>query len=175
MTAALVVNAQTPEPIATKDFAGGLYRTDDLFIAGQPLTVEAIKALKAEGATTVVNIRTPEEMKSQGPFSREHEIVESLGMTYVHIPTGGPDYPYSPAAVEKFSRAVAQSSGPVLLHCASGRRASHLWVAYLTTIKGLSLEEAVQLGKQVNFGSQPVEGFLGDEVEYSLKGETSPN
>ena len=50
---------------------------DDLFIAGQP-TEKALRDLKANGVTTVINLRMPEEMKQIG-FD-EAALVSELGM-----------------------------------------------------------------------------------------------
>ncbi len=40
---------------------------DDVFISGQP-TDRALRDLRAQGVTTVVNLRTPEEMSTRVPF-----------------------------------------------------------------------------------------------------------
>lgn len=162
--------ADSIKKIETDAFAGVVYQAGDIYIAGQPLDPNALKEMQHRGVVTVVNLRTPEEMKSQGPMAVEKEIVEAMDMNYVYLPSGGPDYPYSPDTVKHFAEAVANSTGGVLLHCASGRRASHLWVAYLASEKGVPLETAIEMGKQVNFGSQPFEAFLGGAVERRLKG-----
>jgi len=164
-------HAESPRKIESDDFAGVIYQAGEIYIAGQPLNPGALKQMQDRGVVTVVNLRTPEEMKSQGPMSVEKEIVEAMDMNYVYLPSGGADYPYSPETVRRFAEAVSISSGSVLLHCASGRRASHLWVAYLASEKGVPLETAIELGKQVNFGSQPFEAFLGGAVERELKRE----
>jgi protein tyrosine phosphatase (PTP) superfamily phosphohydrolase (DUF442 family) len=89
-------------------------------------------------------------------------------MRYVHTPAGGPDNPYSPAAVDQLAAAIAASQGKVLLHCASARRASHLWIAYLVRHQGLTLEQAMRHGRAVNFGELPLEGFLGQPISFEL-------
>ncbi|MEQ1691666.1 MAG: sulfur transferase domain-containing protein, partial [Gemmatimonas sp.] len=71
---------------------------DDLFISGQP-TAQALRELRAQGVTTVVNLRMQEELDRAVKFD-EPGTIASLGMQYVHIPMRGtPDAPYSPAAV----------------------------------------------------------------------------
>src|SRR5207247_7849238 len=57
---------------------------EDMFVTGQP-TERALRALKAQGVTTVVNLRTPEEMTRNVPFD-EAALVASLGMQYVYLP-----------------------------------------------------------------------------------------
>src|ERR1043165_11612 len=60
---------------------------DDIFIGGQP-TEKALREMKAQGVTTVVNLRTPEEMKSAVKFD-EPALIQQLGMRYVYIPMRG--------------------------------------------------------------------------------------
>src|SRR5205814_3589619 len=67
---------------------------DDVFISGQP-TEQGLRDLHAQGVTTVVNLRTPEEMSSRVPFN-EPALVKELGMDYVYLPMRGtPEFPYS--------------------------------------------------------------------------------
>lgn len=141
---------------------------EDVFIGGQP-TERALRELKAQGVTTVVNLRTPEEMKSAVKFDEE-ALAKELGMRYVYIPMrGNAEYPYSPAALDKFAEAVKSADGKVLLHCTIAWRASHLWTAYLIRERGVAESEALAHGRAINLmddhrmgpsGRQPVEDFL---------------
>ena len=60
---------QLPAPVlidTTGQFQATAVRVgDDIYISGQP-TERGLRALRAQGVTTVVNLRTPEEMN--GPF-----------------------------------------------------------------------------------------------------------
>src|SRR5262249_2376994 len=53
---------------------------DDMFVAGQP-TEKALRDMKAQGVTTVVNLRTPVEMTRSVKFD-EPALVAQLGMKY---------------------------------------------------------------------------------------------
>jgi uncharacterized protein (TIGR01244 family) len=141
---------------------------DDLFIAGQP-TEKALRAMKAQGVTTVINLRMPEEM-AQLPFD-EKKLVDELGMKYVHIPMrgGNGDMAYSPATLARFTTAMKSADGKVLLHCTIAWRASHIWAAYLIQ-EGVPEADALQHARGINLmdehrmddsGQQPVEMFLG--------------
>src|SRR3954469_23631586 len=57
---------------------------DDMFIGGQP-TEKALRDLKARGVTTIVNLRSPEEMTRNVSFD-EAALIKELGMKYVYIP-----------------------------------------------------------------------------------------
>jgi uncharacterized protein (TIGR01244 family) len=141
---------------------------DDVFISGQP-TERALRDLRAQGVTTVVNLRTPEEMSKRVPFD-EAALVKELGMEYVYVPVrGNAEFPYSPAAVKSFAAAMSGAKGKVLLHCTVAWRASHLWAAYLIQDRDVPVATALQQARMINLmddmrmdgDQQPVEAFLG--------------
>ena len=141
---------------------------DDVFISGQP-TERALRDLRAQGVTTVVNLRTPEEMSTRVPFD-EAALIKNLGMEYVYIPVrGNAEFPYSPAALKSFATAMSGAKGKVLLHCTIAWRASHMWAAYLIEYRGVPPATALQQARMINLmddmrmdgDTQPVEGFLG--------------
>lgn len=140
---------------------------DDVFIGGQP-TERALRELRAQGVTTVVNLRSPPEM-TRVPFD-EAALVKELGMEYVYLPMRGTaELPYSPAAVKSFATAMSNAKGKVLLHCTIAWRASHLWAAYLIQYRNLPVATALQQTRMINLmddhrmdgDQQPVEAFLG--------------
>ncbi|MGV3709063.1 MAG: beta-lactamase hydrolase domain-containing protein [Gemmatimonas sp.] len=141
---------------------------DDFFIAGQP-TEKALREMKAQGVTLIVNLRTPEEMKSSVKFD-EPALIQQLGIKYVYIPMrGNAEFPYSPTELAKFTDAVKANDGKVLLHCTVAWRASHLWAAYLIKERGVPIEAALANARAINLsdtnrmgmnGRQPVEDLL---------------
>ena len=143
---------------------------DNMYVSGQP-SQDAIRELKSRGVTTIVNLRTPEEMAKIG-FD-EAELAKSLGIKYVYLPVRGNEkFPYSPDTVTKFAAAMKEADGAVLLHCTVGWRASHLWTAYLIQERGVPVEKAIDSGHAINLmddhhmvdGRQPVENFLGKDL-----------
>lgn len=187
ITASLVATAAHSQPIVRHDATrpipapvllptDGMFLAfyakvgDDLFIAGQP-TEKALREMKAQGVTTVINLRSPEEMTRVG-FD-EPALVAELGMKYVYIPMRGTEaLPYSPAGLEKFTEAMKAADGKVLLHCTVAWRASHLWGAYLIrqgapVAQVLEHTRAINLGdgqRMSSSGKQPIEEFLGRPV-----------
>ena len=144
---------------------------EDFIIGGQP-TEKALREMKAKGVTTVVNLRSPAEM-ARIAFD-EAKLIADLGMKYVYIPVRGDSaYPYSPAALEKFTEVMRTNDGKVLLHCTIAWRASHLWGAYLIQ-QGVSPADALTHARAINLmddhrmdsrsGKQPMELFLGRAV-----------
>jgi len=144
---------------------------DDVFISGQP-TQQALRYLHAQGVTTVVNLRSPEEMTKRVSFD-EAALVKELGMEYVYLPMRGTaELPYSPAAVKSFAAAMSGAKGKVLLHCTIAWRASHLWAAYLIQERNVPVATALQDARMINLmddmrmdgDQQPVESFLGRKL-----------
>ncbi len=152
---------------------------EDVFLAGQP-TERGLRELHDQGVTTVVNLRTPEEMKRVN-FD-EPALVALLGMKYVYLPVrGDSNFPYSPKTVAAFSQALKEAKGKVLLHCTIAWRASHLWAAYLISERGISVDSALANARAINLmdmhhpadgGPQPVEDFLGRRLP--ALGHSSP-
>jgi uncharacterized protein (TIGR01244 family) len=144
---------------------------EDVFISGQP-TADALRDLHARGVTTVVNLRTPEEMSKRVSFD-EAALVKNLGMQYVYIPVrGNAEFPYSPDALKTFAAAMSDAKGKVLLHCTVAWRASHMWAAYLIQYRHVPVETALAQARTINLmddmrmdgDTQPVESFLGRAV-----------
>jgi uncharacterized protein (TIGR01244 family) len=143
---------------------------DDVFIGGQP-TEKALRDLKAMGVTTVVNLRSPQEMTTQVKFD-EAALVKSLGMTYVYLPMRGTnEMPYAPKAVQDLAAAMRATNGKLLLHCTVAWRASHLWAAYLIEVRQVPVETALAQTRSINLMDdmrmsdiQPLEAFLGRPV-----------
>lgn len=162
-----------PQLLATE----GLFQStfakvgDDMYIAGQP-TERALRQMKAEGVTTVINLRMPQEMSAIG-FDEE-KLIRELGMNYVYIPMRGGvgEMSYSPQTLDRFAAAMKAANGKVLLHCTIAWRASHIWAAYLIK-RGVEDEKAVVHARAINLmddhrmddsGRQPLEMFLGRKV-----------
>ncbi|MDQ4080277.1 MAG: sulfur transferase domain-containing protein [Gemmatimonadota bacterium] len=145
---------------------------DDLYIAGQP-TERALREMKAQGVTTVINLRMPQEME-RVKFD-EPKLIDELGMKYVYIPMRGGDgeNAYSPQTLRKFADAIKAADGKVLLHCTVAWRASHIWAAYLIQEHGVADSVALAHARAINLmddhrvdgsGRQPVEMLLGRKV-----------
>lgn len=158
-----------PRKLDTPGFQGVIAEAGSVYVAGQP-TEQALRELASQGVTTIINLRTQQEMDNRRavPFD-EAALTKELGITYVHVPLGGPDTPYTPEAVEKVAAAIEAAKGKVLLHCTVGWRASHMWSAYLVKKKQMSYADAVKAGEAINLNgykppnakSTPLEDLLG--------------
>lgn len=129
-------------PIAVADEAGLFNRQEpreNLTVSGQP-TLEQLQQLKAEGYTTVINLRR------EGEFDGYDEPAEvaRMGMNYVSIPLANIGS-ITPADAQALHDALAETTGPVLVHCGSGRRVSGLLGIEAYLLHGSSEQQAVEL------------------------------
>lgn len=152
--------ASTSAPASTTPpappFESRLVRDGGVLIAPQPLAAD-LEALGARGVRRVINLRTPEEMATLGFDAAA--VAESNGMTYTLLPVAG-NAGFTPAALDAFSAAMASGDGDVLLHCASGTRAAHLYAAWLVREQGLSPEDAMRRVGPLGLWPLPMERLL---------------
>lgn len=116
-------------PFASPELSSGV-RAGHVAITGQP-TPAALRALAAEGFTTVVSLRDVAELDWD-----EQAVVDSLGMRFVRIPVPLPLEPITTAQVAALDQVLRTGDGPVLLHCAAGVRAAVLWARWMETAHG---------------------------------------
>lgn len=94
---------------------------------GQP-SEENIAALKAAGFRKIINLRREGEANQPLDPKAQGEVVARAGMEYLHIPVDPKNL--SPSSAEAVAKAVAESDGPVYVHCAAGGRGlSHALLA----------------------------------------------
>ncbi|MEN8008182.1 MAG: protein tyrosine phosphatase family protein [Candidatus Krumholzibacteriota bacterium] len=146
-------------------FGTRIYRDGRVYIGGQP-DEETVRALPEHKVAAVINLRTPKEMGDTNKITfDEAALVDSLGLDYVWIPLGGKDHPYTPAAVDTFAAALERHPGPVLLHCRSASRASHLWAAYLVRHRGWDVSEAYARGEAIGIGRSAFSKLLDRKMK----------
>ena len=115
-------------------------------VMGQP-TIEQIQAFGSDGGTTVINLRTETEMAEKVGFD-EPAVARRAGLEYLNQPTAGYGG-INLSSVEAFGRTVGNTSGPIMLHCASGGRASAMWAAHLVINEDVPVETAIARGKAI--------------------------
>lgn len=118
---------------------GDLTPLDDgrVFLGAQP-SDEALDAFVSSGGGLVINLRTDEEMAFLPYYDRS---VASRGLRYTRIPTSGSGL--GTATDAALADALESAGGrPVLLHCASGGRATYAYAMRRMASEGLSPDEA---------------------------------
>ncbi|MBF6022459.1 beta-lactamase hydrolase domain-containing protein [Lysobacter niastensis] len=128
-----------------------------LMTGGQPAAT-AWKQLANEGVTTVINLRPDVELEGRD----EAAEVAAAGLGYRQIPVAGSAGITADNADALWS-AISQSSGQVLVHCASGNRVGALLAIGAARQGGKSPEQALEFGKQAGLtGAEPrVRELLG--------------
>ncbi|WP_341212844.1 sulfur transferase domain-containing protein [uncultured Limimaricola sp.] len=108
----------------------------------------SLKQAAEEGFRSVVNFRTSEEEQEVTP-DEERRLVREAGLTYLHHPVA-PDA-LDDALVDDFRRKLADLPKPVLLHCASGKRASAMALMALAAQEGLDGDAVIEKGRESGF------------------------
>lgn len=147
-------------PAAPASALDKLVAHERLAIMPQP-SADDLRALKAQGYTHIVNIRTPAEMDDRKtvPFD-EAALAAELGLDYVHLPQGGEAFPFRPELADGLAAAL-QGEGKVLLHCASGARASLVYAAYLVKHRGVDPDIAMRETAAFGMWPLPLERMSG--------------
>jgi len=117
-------------------------RVDDRFtIEMAPPTAERVGELAREGFRSVVNLRTPGEQNEVLSPSAEGDVARRHGLAYVSIPVSPQDM--NETIADRFDQEVSRLPGPVVVHCASGKRAGLFTLMHVARTEGLSGDEAV--------------------------------
>ena len=127
--------------MAVKDIFNFEPINERISTAGQP-TAEQLEAARDEGYAVVVNL-APSDAENNS-LEGEAELVNSLGLDYIHIPIVWTDpkpeqYTAFCAAMEKLG------DKKVLVHCAANYRVSAVFSSYAIRNLGWSVEQADKL------------------------------
>lgn len=159
--------APAPKPMASA--RAGALDFERIIVSAQP-TADDLRQWRESGVSTVLNLRTPEEMadRSRVPFD-EAALAAELGIDYRAHPTDGKAHPFSPAAVDAFAEALSRAEGKVLVHCATGVRAGWLYAAYAVKHQGMSPEDALRSLAPLGHWPLPLEQMTGLPLRLELK------
>lgn len=120
----------------------------DLSVAGQ-ITESDIAEAARLGFRTILNNRPDGEEPGQMPAAVAAETARRHGIEYRYIPvdarTMGPD------VWRAFARALSEVPAPVLAHCRSGTRSTHLWAFQAAEEGVLSLDEIIEHGTRAGY------------------------
>jgi uncharacterized protein (TIGR01244 family) len=162
---------QAPPP-ASDAVAGvrNFTKVDSTIACGGALAPESYAALKQAGFKSIVNIRGASEPGNDVEAAKK--AAEAAGLAYFHLPfvAATPDL----TMIEEFLKIVAKPENqPMMLHCASGGRASMFWAVKRVMIDGWPVEKAMNelptLSKNVSEPTRAV--FL---AYLKSRGKTRP-
>lgn len=134
--------------------------SDSVVTAGQP-TEAQFPAIKESGYQVIVNLALPE---STNAIPHEQEIVESLGMQYVHIPVVW-ENPTLEDVARFFSVLEANTDIPVFVHCAANMRVSAFMYLYRIICDRMNDEQAKQDLHQIWTPNDTWQAFIEQVIE----------
>jgi uncharacterized protein (TIGR01244 family) len=160
---------QAEAPLPPKSALDRAVRRGNVLVGGQPSAAD-LGQLKPRGITRVINLRTPEEMNDRAIVDfDEAALLAGTGIDYVQIPIGGNAHPFRPEALEAYAQALAGAPGEVLLHCASGNRASTLHAAWEVKYRGKDPDTAMRELQPYGNWPLPIERLTGIELKVERR------
>lgn len=141
-------------------------KVNERFIVGrdQP-TPEDLDELARRGFKSLVNLRTSgEEGQTMSPHE-EGEKARKAGLTYAHIPVAGDQL--GTEIVDRFRAEVAALPGPVLVHCASGKRSGAFTMMHVGIERGTPGDEVIEKALDMGFecDTPELKQFVRDYVD----------
>jgi protein tyrosine phosphatase (PTP) superfamily phosphohydrolase (DUF442 family) len=114
-----------------------------LVTGGQP-TGDQLRAARAAGAATILDIRDPMEPR---PFD-EPALAVTLGLTYVNVSVSGAAL--DDVTMERILTVLRDpASAPIFFHCASGNRVGGALIPHFMLDHGMQEDDAVALAMRI--------------------------
>lgn len=128
-----------------------VHRLGKIYLAGQP-SADDFAIAKNEGIRTVINLRTPGEMRFD-----EKGILKGLGLEYHYLPFAPPET-LKDEIFEKSLKVLGdKKKQPVLLHCASANRVGAIWLVHRVLTDKIPYDKAIKEAKEVGLKYPPYE------------------
>lgn len=134
--------------MSTSEIYNYIKVNENLITGGQP-TAEQLKSAAAEGFVIVINLAT---INPRYSLEDEAGLVDSLGMTYYHIPVDWENPEEGDFLA--FERLLAHlPAGKTIIHCAANFRVTAFYSLYAEKHLGWSAEQAEEFRAQIWKGS----------------------
>ena len=146
-----------------------VHRFGKIYLAGQP-SADDFAIAKKEGITTVINLRTPGEMRFD-----EKAVLKELDMEYHYLPFAAPDTLKDEIFEKSLKILSDKKKQPVLLHCASANRVGAIWLAHRVLSDDVPYDKALKEAKEVGLKFPPYEAKAKAYIEQvkSKKGKST--
>jgi protein tyrosine phosphatase (PTP) superfamily phosphohydrolase (DUF442 family) len=136
-----------------------------LITGGQPTDAQ-VRAARAAGLTTILDIRDPMEPR---PFD-EPALAAALGLRYENIPVSGATL--NDTTMERVLSVLRDATaGPVFFHCGSGNRVGGALIPYFMQDKGMEEDDAIALAMRVGLRGADL---LQWGLDYAHRHPSSP-
>jgi protein tyrosine/serine phosphatase len=155
LSATAAAQETTTSTIKIKNFG----QMDERFFRGAQPKEKDYKDLTLLGIKTIIDLR-------DDPEAYEKPMVESLGMTYVHIPMIAKQYPTQEATALFLKTVSDPSTGKFYVHCAGGRhRTGAMGAVYRLQFYKWDFEQVYKEMKQYDFYTRWGHGAFKDFVQ----------
>jgi len=133
---------------------------------GQPTTAQ-LADLKAQGITTIINLRTPGEAGFDA--AAEEAETKKLGMKYFNIPVSNQAGPKDEQADEFLKLTDDAKNRPVFIHCGSANRVGGFFMIRRVLRDGMTFDAAKSEAQKIGLRSAPLEEFAKQYIEKHKK------
>ncbi len=144
-----------------EDIYNYLKISESVATSGQP-TKEQFSAIKDSGYQTIVNFALP---TSTNALPDEKQVVENLGMQYVHIPVIW-ENPTLEDVEQFFSVMKANADQKIFVHCAANMRVSAFMYLYRRIHDRMSDEEAKKYLDRIWQPNETWQKFIEQVLEH---------
>lgn len=131
------------------------YLTPHITVSPQ-ISPEDIATLKANGVTHIICHRPDDEDPNQIPFADIEAVAEEAGITAIHIPVQGGEFPAQ--AIHQTAEILAKNER-THMYCRSGTRSTIIWAACEAS-HGKNLDEIIDTAAQAGYGIGQLRAFL---------------
>lgn len=134
-------------------------QVDATVACGGATTPEAVQKLKADGFTSIVNLRLASEPGANVEASKA--AAEKAGVKYFHLPlqASAPD----DKVVDQFLDVVQKRENqPVFVHCGTANRVGAVWLIKRVRVDGWPVEKATAEAQAIGLSSEPLRKFALD-------------
>lgn len=161
---AIAAPAAAQSSKVTKDPVAGVTnfaRVETTIACAGAVKAESIAAIGKMGFVSVINLRLPTEAGAD--LDAEAAAAKAAGMRYTHIPFDGamPDT----AKVDLFLAAITTPGAePAFIHCASGNRASMMWLVKRVMVDHWNVDRATQEATDLGLTNPALKQFAVDYI-----------
>jgi uncharacterized protein (TIGR01244 family) len=130
------------------------------------VTPAAVGEIKKMGFKAIFNLRLATEQGAD--IEGETAAAKAAGINFVHLPLSGtsPD----PAVADNFLKAItAPGNQPALIHCASGNRASAMWLIKRVVVDKWDTDRAIAEASELGTISPTMKTFALDYIKAHQK------
>jgi protein tyrosine phosphatase (PTP) superfamily phosphohydrolase (DUF442 family) len=130
-----------------------------LYTGGQP-DPTAIRALAGVGVWNVIDMRAADEPRG----FEERELVKSLGLGYLHIPTRVGDFKDSRFTAFRHHLIAHGPKKPLFVHCETGDRVGAALLPWMVLDQGMTQDDALATARKMGLHDEALTALAIDYI-----------